>query len=481
MNTKKRNHGDISRKATKAPYGFVAKVGIFGLVAAMQFCTGAQADPLYANSDLSPQPQVGTAFPPSLWTWNGISPSDVARIDALNPRFIVYTPSVKDTVFGDMFGFKETLADYGFGFTGILTGQFADQISGLPRYTNGKQAYIGQQSELDTSASIAVLTYDLGRLGLKGGLVTIEGCGADSTNPSNYPIGVRLCGAYVDQLLLDGRLEINAGIINESYQYANPLVGGSVATGSIGPSANILTEMGLAAGGEGAPAANISYKWTDDLYSKLGVQRSTSPKGYVYDGRYANPDGVTFSEPGAGPLYLGEFGYRHQAAPGSNYTWFRIGGGVNDSDFTDFLHKDRTQGVQAIYALYDQQLLQVDPDQPRRGLYVGTSYMGATSAVVTYDHYYEARLYSIGAFDARPKDQMSFVSTLTQASNDYLLSNAGKLLHQNVYNYNFIYGFNLAPGLFLNADLTYSVHPSVIYENNEGSPWVAKLSISAYF
>lgn len=409
----------------------------------------------------------------------------LAAIDKLRLRYVVNQPSVTDTTLGDWWGNREILASYGFGFSGLLTGTFDHDVLHLPTSTFGSQHYIGQRSEFDTSASYIALTYDLGRLGLlKDGLLTAQACAGGGTYHI-YPHGVRLCALYVDQPLFNNQFDIAFGIQANSNMYANPLVGGSVATGSLGPSANILTELGLAAGGEGAPAINLTYKPFDgDFYNRAGVQRSTNPAGYVPEGEVYDPAGLTFTEPNAGPMVIDEVGYRHFATANSKYTWLRVGGIDNFSDYTPFLNTKVRQGGGGIYALADQQVMQFDPLDPRRGIYVGATFMYASPQVYTYSNYYEARAYVLGPFTERPKDQIAFVVGRTIASKDYIQSIASKYpneIYPDVNNFTLVYGYHVAPGVYLNVGLQYAIHPTVTYTPAQGNPLLFRTSLSAYF
>lgn len=406
--------------------------------------------------------------------------ADYSEIDRLNLRGIVAVPKTADTLLGDMGGLKETLADYGIGFSALLAGNFETQISGLPHTTAGQQRYVGQQAEFDSSASYLALTYDLGRIGLKDGLFTMQGCGAYSTYAKTYPSGMRFCSAYIDQPLFNNVLDIQVGYLANNYQFANPLVGGSVASGSIGPSSSILTEMGLSAGGIGAPGVNVAVN-LGDFYDKAGVQRSVSPQGYVYDGTVANTNGLSFNENGAGTLLINEVGYKHNSTADSDFTWVRLGAMQNNSSFTRY--HGGTSGADGFYALADFQLFELDPKSPSRGIYAGASYMYANPQVFAYPDYYEGRIYAKGLFPDRPKDQLTFVATETKVSNDYQwsLEKKGEMARSEIYNFTLVYNYKIMPGLSLNGGFSYALHPSVYYTEDEGSPLLLRLSLAAYF
>ena len=409
------------------------------------------------------------------------NPED-ARIDALRLRGIVAQPSVADTALDNYGGWRSSLANIGVGFSGIISGQFAGDLLGLPTTTRGSQRYVGQGSEVDSSNSFLALTYDLGRIGLKNGLAQVQVC-ETASSAATYPHNIRVCAAYIDQPFLNNMFDIQVGILANNYQFANPFVGGSVASGSLGPSSNLITEFGLSVSGEGAPGANFTVN-LGPWYNRFGIQRSTSPNGYIYDAQVGDPYGIRFNDVNSRALIINEAGYRVLSAPGVKNTWVRVAGVRNFSSFTSYSNRKETVQAAGVYLLADHQFTQPDPSRPRRGLYAGFSYMYGTPAAFTYSQYFEARVYGIGLLASRPQDQLTFVANRTDASDPYLQYEASLparyQLHKSLYNFTVGYTARLARGIYLNNGLTYSVHPSVIYTPQEGNPLLFKSVLVFY-
>ncbi len=401
-----------------------------------------------------------------------------ARIDALRLRGVVNVPTVSDTLLGNWGGFRSTLADFGIGFNGLLSGSFAGNLLHQPSRTMGVQRYIGQSREVDTSNSYLALTYDMGRIGMKDGLAQLQVCTEGSTVGS-YPHGLaRLCAAYVDQPLFNHHVDLQVGYLANNYQFANPLVGGSISSGSLGPSASLLTELGLSVSGIGAPGVNLGVNF-GHFYNLFGIQRSTAPGGFNYEAQTANRYGIRFNDIGAGALVINEVGYRKLAAPGVKKTWIRMAGLGNFSHFTNYSDpKTKTQAAGA-YFLADQQFTQPDPAHPVRGLYAGFSYMYASPSAFSYSQYLEGRFYIVGPFKFRPRDQLSFVANRTKVSRSYqdYYVERGYKVQNAVYNFTLAYTYRVIPGLYFNGGLTYAVHPSAIYNREEGNPLIFKFVV----
>ncbi len=404
---------------------------------------------------------------------------DVARIDALRFRAIVGSPSVTDTVLGDTGGWRGKLADYGIGVNGLLSGTFTFNTMNQPQQTYGATRYVGQTPEFDSSNDYLALTYDLGHAGVQGGLLTLMGCTSASTN-GTYPHGVRICQAYLDQQLFNNHFDIQIGYLENSFQYTNTYVGGSLASGTLGPNATLPTEMGFSGAGDGAPAVNLTVD-EGNFYDRAGVQRAANLHGTVYESQVANPYGFQFNESGDGVLFIDEIGYRQFSSPGKLNTWVRVDGAVNTSHYTAYKGGKSSGG--GVFALADHQFTQPDPSKPRRGLYAGASWMWADPNIVAYSQYYEARIYDVGPFASRPNDQVAFVANMTGVSQGYRLQlrEKGYGTSTQIVQLTASYTYHIAAGVFFTGGFIYAIHPSPYHDDAMGDPILFKGVLSVYF
>lgn len=89
--------------------------------------------------------------------------------------------------------------------------------------------------------------------------------------------------------------------------------------------------------------------------------------------------------------------------------------------------------------------------------------MTAASNFNAYDRYFEARLYKLSPFAARPQDVASLVSTYTGFSKsltDSLVAN-GASVWRNSASLTGSYNFHLAPGNYLSVGLSYVHGPAI--------------------
>lgn len=404
---------------------------------------------------------------------------DIAKINALRFRAIVTAPSVTNTVLGDTDGWRSTLADYGIGVNSFFSASPSVNLLQEPQTTHGKNRYIGQTPEFDTSNNYLALTWDTSHIGINGGLVTLMGCDQASTI-GTYGHNAHVCQFYYDQQLFNKLLDIQAGIIENGFQYQNIYVGGSLSSGTLGPSATQGGELGLSGIGVGAPAVNIRLN-EGNYYVKAGIQRSTSIHGAVYENQVANPIGLRWSEPGGGVVYAQEVGYRVSPALGRLSTWVRMDGFENTTEYTAYKGgKSTGQGASIIV---DHQFTQPDPNSPSHGLYAGATYTWTNPNMAAYDEYYEVRVYDKGPFLSRPEDQAAFVANLTEVSPGYRLNlrKAGYGTTQQIINLTATYTYHIARGVFFTSGITYAIHPAPIRDDAQGNPLLFRGVLAVYF
>jgi len=321
----------------------------------------------------------------------------------------VFLPPPADTIDGDMFGYRQKLADdYGIGYFGLSVDSLYQNV--LHHGHNGPQTYVGQKTT-GISENIFVVTLDLSRYGIPDGQI-VAGASyvATSWNPAG-PNTLNLGQLTYYQTLFSKRVEVKIGLLSDSLEYLNNLTGTNYAGGVYGPTAFLLAETGSSETPFPTYGANVKVHITKRVYDKFGVARSVSALGPVAEHNF-NPTGTQFTTPRSGVWAINELGYLQPPEPGSLKTWIRAGAAYNSSPYTELANKPFTSsGNHFFYLVGDQQLLQVSstPQQAFRGIYAGFSVEYSPSALNLFSQYYEARVYSLGLLPSRPSDQASLV------------------------------------------------------------------------
>jgi porin len=385
-------------------------------------------------------------------------------------------PTASDTITQDYNGYRSKLAEYGFGINTTIFTQNADNLLNTPRSNNGQQAYWGQRNSFGNTGG-TYLTYDMSQYGIPNGQIVAAAGYTYSTWDPYSPNTLRLQQLSYYQTLLDKRLELKIGYNENSKDFIGASVGGTYSS-ALGASASIPVEVGLTAPPFAEPTARFTYHITDTLYEEFAVARSISPTaGATLAERNANPTGLDFSQQGAQALYIDELGYQQAAAPGVFKTWLRAGMIYNTS-----LYKNYATGGEStnygIYALADRQLLQLDPSSTAsayRGIYMGASAMYAPPETNIFSQYYAARLFVIGPFSGREKDQISLVYEYNVLSSSFAaLTNStaattGVFANHQSQDVSLVYSYRLDSGVYLSLDLEYINHPSATFVANEGN------------
>ncbi|WP_229189243.1 carbohydrate porin [Bradyrhizobium brasilense] len=394
-------------------------------------------------------------------------------------------PGPADTVTQDKGGVRSALAEVGIGYIGWTQDTFVQNV--LPnaaRSTIANQLYSGQNPTFSTY-NFMMVTYDLSRFGIPDGQIIV---GTEQQAFSWQPGGPDRWGineiAYY-QTFFDRKLELKAGYLRNSYEFAGTVVGGNAGASVFGPSSNVLYQGGMSSNQTPTPALNLRWNFDDRLYTKGSIQRSISPGG-VFTEVTQNPTGLNGTTPNTGILLLDETGYLNKAAAGSPQTWLRAGAGYNSSNYTSLaLPNNRTNPNTFYYIAADRQFWQTDAQGvASRGIYGGFSVMGAPSDLNKVTQYDELRVYVIGPFDSRPSDQISIVATDTCWSN--LAVNAalvkGNLVHWDSKAISGTYTAHLAPGIYTSVGLTYINNPtSITYTPQTGHALNFSFSTSVFF
>ena len=436
----------------------------------------------------------------------GLSPEDQAKAAAraASPARLdkvygfkgwdFHFPSYGDTLLQDYGGWRSTLAQYGFGFIEYNAQIGAVNVLNVPTSGPGpsnatpsnptappsRQQYWGQRPSI-LNDSLAFLTYDTSRYGIPDGQISISGQVSWSTWQHYTANKLSLNGLAWYQTLFDKAVEVKVGYIPNGTEWIGTVVGGNFAS-PFGASAFIPYEMGLSQTPAVQPTARATWHMTDTLYDEFGVMRSmpiNGPTGDIFfDDAYYNPTGFRFSVPNGRVLVMDEVGYKNEAAPYTPSTWIRAGAQYNTSKFANFHTGGTTTGVGAAYFLADRELWQVAPQSPftaYRGIYAGVSAMYAPPENNAFSQYYEGRLYYIGLFDSRPRDQLVLVYSHNVFSR-YVTALVNQFApFTNIFAHNasntgtVAYTASLMPGIYATVGVAYTDHPSIQYTKNEGS------------
>jgi carbohydrate-selective porin OprB len=290
----------------------------------------------------------------------------------------------------------------------------------------------------------------------------------ENNGPSR--VWVRTVGIY--QSFAGGRIELKAGFMPNYFEYVGFYTGGSPVL-SNGIAGTLPIQAGLSADPTPTPLVNLTVHGARGLYLKVGVQRSVSPNGSVFDARNGS-FGIKFSQVGAGPLTIGEIGIRRPASAKGMQIWLRAGYFYNNSDYKRFDGRG-TSSNQVAYGLADIQLTQPDRSAPGRGFYVGGSAYWADPKVSTLTQTYEGRVYDIGFLPSRPKDSITARVTYNKYSDDAQTMNEQAGLVANGYQLtaSISYSYHVANGIYVTPALSYIKHPSFIGAYNDAVNAVA--------
>lgn len=393
---------------------------------------------------------------------------------------VTYNPPASDTLTGGS-GLRKYLAEHDISYTGqwLIQGGYnlADHAHSGP---DGNQGYFGQKFTYLTGPQIDFV-FDLSRYGMDAQVVagfTVSKTNWDSAGPDQAGLGVL---TYY-QTFLDKKVELKFGFMANNYEFYGPFVGGNIASSIFGSSGAIPQQAGLSSIAFPRPGANVKFNLGEFFYDKFGVQRSSSPDGYIQQ-HEDDSFGMKWDIPNAGTLYINELGYMRPAGPRQKQLWLRSGYIRNDSDFQDFRYGGRSNENEAGYILGDGQLVQLDPEMPHRGIYGGFSAYRADPRYGAISSTYELRLYGMGLSESRPQDVVSFIVSRNEFSHDLidLQQSAGFRTHDNSTNYTVAYNAKVTKGVVAGVGLTYSARPNPITYSDETGHSLTLLSNLIFF
>jgi porin len=415
--------------------------------------SGATADTAPASSEKAEQPSPVASSPAD----PALAADHFARLDELRHKgWITPFPKIEDTIIADAGGIRSTLADAGFGFLGLSKTTLTYNLRG--DRSNG--SYNGKNLTYNTGIQALFLNWDAGTVGIKGGQVFLTLAAlTNELEKVNGPRYARIAGIGWYQVLAGGKVEIKAGYYDNEKEYVGTAIAGSLASGTLGPKANIPVQLGLGYNGLGVPGINIRLNAKDGLYTKFGAQRAVPPGGANTEVPL-NRVGLDFSVPGAKALFVGEVGRNRPATKDRKSSWFRAGGIYNTTLYTDY-RNGGTKENWAAYGAFDLQLTQIDKKAPARGVYVGASVNYAPPAQNLYTQYVEGRVYGVGLIESRPRDMASFVLTynkLSAAARRYFVPGQPTDGYQVTGTGS--YSYRLSPGLYAQPGIGFVINPT---------------------
>ncbi|MHC1480906.1 carbohydrate porin [Frateuria aurantia] len=329
-------------------------------------------------------------------------------------------------------------------------------------HPQARPQHFGGQRPTVSDIQQVIVTYDLAKIGIENGQFVFGLVNYQTTwNAIGPRTRISLSRFAYYQSFDQRRWELKLGYNCNDLEFYGAAVGGSLSSGVFGPSATIPYEVGLTHLPQCAPGLNITYNADNHFYNKLGLQRSLSPGGGQME-HALNRYGVRFGLHGAGLLMIDETGYRRRASDGEGSIWVRAGVIYNNSDYLKPGTSRYSPDNYAGYLLADLQLTQPDSQLPFRGWYLGASANDARHDVNVYDQSAEIRLYGIGIFPSRPFDMISLVYGYTGFSTEIRqhFHGRGRDPAPNAQSLTGNYVAKLLPGLYMNAGVGYTNHPS---------------------
>lgn len=150
------------------------------------------------------------------------------------------------------------------------------------------------------------------------------------------------------------------------------------------------------------PTAEITVRdpWIKHFYHHFAMSRSISADGEIHE-LDENPTGLRWGTKNAGPIYVNEFGYKTEFAPGSLPVWARAGFIYNTTDYSTF------NGGQAEdnYAAYAGLTVQLAKNSTNLGgLNLDIKVDSAPSDRNIFYKNVAVNLFYVGLFESRPFD-----------------------------------------------------------------------------
>ncbi|MDB5974494.1 MAG: hypothetical protein JWR07_1254 [Nevskia sp.] len=379
--------------------------------------------------------------------------------------WVVRSPSSCDTILGDSWGIRSSLASAGIGISLYSINNFSSNVMNNDTAQPKTQAFGGQKPTLSSLTNLYI-TYNLGALGDADGQLVVGGTATRNTWVSLGPSGNSLNSAYWYQSLFNKKLEFKIGYMAMALEYIGAQLGGTLAGGANGISASIQYSQGLTSPALSSPSASFTYNISKDFYDRFGITRSTDPGGATPNFTY-NRTSTRFEVPNRemGAIVINEFGYRHRPDENSSLTWVRAGYFHNDSGFASYSNPGTTSHSSVEYILADHQFLKLssahtDPNTPGRGYYIGGTFMNADCDLTLFCKYGEVRLYGIGIIPNRPADIVSIIGNHSMFSGAAEAARHIVAPHVAQNALTLAYLAHITPGWYINGGLGFTEHPA---------------------
>lgn len=469
----------------------------------------AEKSPAIEPAKTTPPP-----IPPMFLKMGALS----AKYDKFHPWdwFSVPFPSIGDTMIGDSYKIRETLAKYNMSFLIMPSGGWTEKVKKGPvggYYSDGFKAQVFSGEKPTPGGGVtAYFTWSSFKTGTQFNFaINEEWCRMPAmiTTGDDVP---RIAAAYINQYFWHKKAIIDIGYVASGYNTIGLYVDGNMAASMLGVAAILPTEAGQNSPEQLTPNFNIHVDWTKHFYTVTGDQRSLSPYSAL---KWHSLLYLPFAGKAAGHFMEQEVGYKRNSAPGVHSLWVRIDGFYNTTHYFDyrkslqpntfttnadgtpstattaygyfsysldglgdlgynFIHRGRlpkewrTTNNWCYSNGWDYQVTQPDPMLPFRGFYVGNTDQYTPPQQNMFTAYYEGRFYYVGPFKRRVMDLASFVVSNEEFSRIYLKYGYGAAVYgkptlTDTYtgqtNLAASYTAHLQPGVWGNLGVQYSEHP----------------------
>src|SRR5277367_1286929 len=376
------------------------------------------------STNLSSGPSMTTNAVSGLF---GGSSSDSSQNSANLRPFQLTLP--QGHLFGDWYGLRPTLADW--GLTPTLT--YVADIAGNP--TGGKSQGVAYSDNIGLD-----LLFDLNKIiGLEGGSFLVSMSQRSGSSLSAERVGnvftiqqvyggqtFHLINLAYKQKFLDDRVETSLGRIGAGDDFlVSPYNYLFMQNGFCGnPVGIFFNSPGMTAYPNATWGARIKIKPTERTYVMAGVYNGDpSIRDIDHNGADMSMNGPVF--------VIGEAGYQLNGLPGESHRLgnYKIGFWYDNSEFTDYNSVGYAQsagtkrGNYGFYTLFDQVLVPFGEPGSNRGFGVFGSFMASPNESVSQlPYFFTAGVACRGIFEARPIDVAGFGVVYGSFSSD--LSNA---------------------------------------------------------
>ncbi|MCT8343850.1 carbohydrate porin [Photorhabdus kleinii] len=401
--------------------------------------------------------------------------------DALLPRG-QETPSVSsacDTVFPEWGGLRKEMADRGFYANFQLLTNLTYDVSRSWKNTPNPN-YMGQRLTTGNMAATE-LTYDLSRIGFTDKAQLRLGLTYAYNNfKNNGQDGHPFVSAFsINQPLFNDQVILNYGYTTLLFNFYGLFFGSSTASSALGPTSVMLAQAGLTMT---KPSPSIDIRFLSEnkrWYDHIGVARSQSSEGLKADSKY-NTYGLRWKLPRAGTLVINELGYRVNTNETENMIWLRGGSVFNKTPYFNYNNLEYEDNTYSHYIAATRQITKPDASMPFRGWYIDGKANYAPKNRNLFNADISLSLFSIGPFNSRPNDMVTFGLAYDKFSNDakdYFARN-GQLAESYSATASVAYTYRVYNGIYWTNSLSYTHHPSVTPKEDDAYNLLTQITVS---